>query len=128
MILLLSKRGASSLTNQCVWVGASGTRYVYMVYQLPKKFMDHQHGNYIYCKIVDNAWVPVYIGHGDLSHLVGENHHRIKCIQQRGGTHVHVRYNEHEKDRLREEVDLLGHYPQAYSPAGCNMKAGNSVT
>lgn len=114
--------------NQCVWVGASGTRYVYMVYQLPKNFLDNQYGNYIYGKIVDDIWIPVYIGHGNLGQVVGKNHHHMRCIRGKGTTHVHVRYNEHENDCLREVVDLLDHYPQAYAPVGCNMRAGNDVT
>jgi len=114
--------------NQCVWVGASGTRYVYIMYQLPKKFTENQYGNYIYCKMVEDVWIPVYIGHGNFEMMVGNNHHHARCIQEKGATHVHIRYNEREQDRFREEIDLLGHYPQAYAPTGCNMQAGSTIS
>jgi len=117
-------REGMRLINQCVWVGASGNRYVYKVCQLPKNFMENQYGNYIYCKVVGDVWIPIYIGHGNLSTGVGNSHHQTRCIQGKGATHVHIRYNEREKDCLREEVDLLDHYPQAYIPTGCNMRTG----
>ena len=90
--------------------------------------MENQHGNYIYCKIIDGVWIPVYIGHGNLGQLVGNKHHQTRCIREKKVTHVHIRINEREKDQLREEVDLLDHYPQSYAPTGCNMRAGNNVT
>lgn len=114
--------------NQCVWVGASGIRYVYIIYQLPKKFMENQYGNYIYCRMVEDVWIPVYIGHGNLGMMVGDKHHQIRSIRDKGATHVHIRYNEREKDRFREEIDLLGHYPQVYVPTGCNMRAGSDIS
>ena len=113
--------------KQSVWVGASGSRYVYEVSLLPKKFTEYQHVNYIYCKLTDGEWVPVYIGHGILEEIGSNHHHQIRCIREKGATHIHIHFNENENDRLREEVDLLDNLPQAYAPAGCNMKAGSDL-
>ena len=108
----------------CDWPGASGNSYKYFIYKRHPSVNAGQDGNYIYAKIVNNEWVPVYIGQGDLSVRCTPNHHQIDCIDSKGATHVHMHRNGSEADRLTEEKDLLAAFPQAYVPKGCNVKKG----
>jgi hypothetical protein len=107
----------------CVWTGASGAKYTYYIYAIPPNFDPNQDGNYIYTKRVENLWQPIYIGQGDLRDRT-LNHHRAVCIAGKGATHVHAQLNADEAARTRQEADLLANYAQAYTPAGCNIKAG----
>lgn len=105
------------------WSGASRTKYKYWVYQLPANVKSGQDGNYIYTKIENNYWQPLYIGQGDLGERTNiEKHHQSTCLKRKGATHVHAHKNDIEGDRLTEEDDLLRNYTQAYQPTGCNEK------
>ena len=105
------------------WSGASGKKYGYWSKKLPFSCDPDQDGNYIFCKVVNNVWVPAYIGQGDINDRVNDETH-YKCATGKGATHVHVHTNSVEKDRLAEEQDLLAGHPQAYAPTGCNNKTG----
>lgn len=106
------------------WIGASGTKYKYHIWDLPVDFKPNQDGNYIYSKRNENnKWVPIYIGQGDLKDRV-ENHHQAACIKRKGATHIHVHLNSKKEDRIKEEKDLLANYNNAYQPTGCNEKEG----
>jgi hypothetical protein len=108
----------------CDWPGASGTKYKYWVYERHPKINEGQDGNYIYAKIENNTWQPVYIGEGDLSKRATSDHHRTACIDKKQATHVHVHTNGTKESRRAEERDLLANFPQAYAPTGCNVKEG----
>jgi len=110
--------------KSCVWAGHSGKTYSYIVHKLPISFTENQDGNYIYCKLVENEWLPIYIGQGDLAGRISDNHHKAKCIANKGATHVHEHLNSKETDRLNEEKDILANYGQAFEPTGCNDKEG----
>lgn len=113
------------MENQtCDWIGASGKKYTYYVHRLPMNFDPNQDGNYIFTKVVDNKWVSIYIGQGDLADRVSLNHHQASCIQSKGATHVHAHLNSNKQSRLTEEDDLLANYTNAYKPNGCNEKVG----
>jgi len=104
------------------WPGSSGTPYIYYVYRLPHSFPEGQEGNYIFTKVVNNAWRPIYIGQGDLGDRISTNHHKWECIEEKGATHVHAHLNENESNREAEEDDLLNNFAHAYQPDGCNEK------
>ena len=111
--------------QQSQWTGASGKKYTYYVYSLPANLNEGQDGNYIYTKIENNSWKPIYIGEGDLGVRTNvDNHHQAICLKNKGTTHVHAHKNAVERERLAEEQDLLANYPQAYKPTGCNEKVG----
>lgn len=58
------------------WKGASGRQYAFFIYGLPYSFKTGQNGNYIYTKVVNNVWVPIYIGQGNLVDRVDiDNYH-----------------------------------------------------
>ncbi len=105
------------------WPGASGKKYGYWVKSLPYSCNPNQDGNYIFAKVVDKTWVPVYIGQGDIDTRVNDDVHN-PCAVGKGATHVHVHTNAVEADRLAEEQDLLAAHPEAYKPKGCNDKKG----
>lgn len=109
----------------CNWEGASGTRYPFHIYVRHPDVENGQDGNYIYARRnAENRWVPVYIGQGDLSVRCTKNHHQIECIDSKKATHVHLRLESREAERLAVEKDLLGRYTNAYAPSGCNIKKG----
>ena len=109
--------------NSVIWKGASGKEYTYWIYQIPASFNSGQNGNYIYTKVVNNMWVAVYIGQGDIGDRTKiDNHHQSRCLKSKGVTHVHVHLNAREVDRIAEEQDLLAGNPEAYQPIGCNEK------
>jgi hypothetical protein len=112
-------------TPTCTWTGASGKAYRYYVYPRHPSISDDQDGNYIYVKInAQNQYMPIYIGQGDLSARATKDHHQVRCINSKGATHVLLRLNANEADRLAEEKDLLARFAQAYAPTGCNQRIG----
>lgn len=107
------------------WTGARGNKYKYWVYELPAILASGHDGNYIYTKVENQSWQPLYIGQGDLGDRTDiENHHQSACLKRKWATHVHTHENANEAARLAEEHDLLQNYPQAYQPTGCNEKEG----
>lgn len=123
MIFKRKKRMANN--NSVTWNGASGKGYIYWVYSIPASFNPRQNGNYIYTRIVNNMWIPLYIGQGDLSERTNiDNHHQSRCLKSKGATHVHVHLNDSEVDRTAEEKDLLAGHSEASQPTGCNEKPG----
>lgn len=113
------------MTNipELYWTGTSGKRYGYWSKNLPYFCDKGQNGNYIFTKIVNNLWVPIYIGQGDINDRANDIVH-YECAIGKGATHIHVHLNSIEADRLSEEQDLLAAYPEVYAPKGCNEKEG----
>lgn len=114
----------ASNTPQCKWKGASGREYTYFVYESPHSFDCKQDGNYIFARLENNAYQPVYIGQGDLGDRCNGNHHKQTDFTNLGVTHILAHLNGKEEDRRAEESDLLAAYTQAYVPTGCNEKIG----
>lgn len=110
-------------TQTCTWVGASGTKYDYWVFDLPSMLRNDEDGNYIFCCLEDGKWRPLYIGQGNLGNRT-KNPDHPQCLANRGASHVHAHKNASEKARLAEEDDLLTAYSQAYAPTGCNQRKG----
>lgn len=110
-------------TPELYWTGASGTKYRYWSKELPYSCKPDQDGNYIFTKIVNDKWIPIYIGQGDINDRVNDETYYNYSIGK-GATHVHVHTNSTEADRLDKEQDLLEGHPSAYKPAGCNKKMG----
>jgi hypothetical protein len=110
-----------SSTGTCTWIGASGTKYVYHVHPRGTSVTAGQDGNYVYAKMTNGKWTPVYFGEGDLADRAGKNHHQSNCIDSKGATHVHMHLNASRDARLTEEQDLLAYYTNALTPHGCNI-------
>ena len=111
------------MTNIFAWTGISGEQYTYYVYDLPISFKEGQ-GNYIYCRVDNNQWIPIYVGEGDLADRVSKNHHQAACIKAKSATYVHAHLTNSKQESLKEETDLLAMYPIAYKPTGCNERLG----
>ena len=89
------------------WTGASGRSYEYEVYPVSTLFIEVP-ANYIFTKIVDGRYQPLYIGQTDnLKERITRAHHKWACVEQQGVTHIHVHQNAAESTRLAEEQDLL---------------------
>ena len=58
----------------------------------------HQEGNYIFTKIVNKSWFPIYIGQGDLQDRYDAALEE-GCVESMGATHYHVRSNGNKDDR-----------------------------
>ena len=112
------------MADRCVWTGASRTPYTYFVYPVSHRFAPNEVGNYIYARLADNAYHPIYIGEGELADRCSDQHHQAKQIASKGATHVHAHLNSVEAARKAEENDLLSVYTEAYAPIGCNEKLG----
>jgi len=107
------------------WGGASGVEYKYWIYPIPARLDKGQDGNYIYSKLVNDMWEPLYIGQGDLGDRVDiDIHDQSRCLKSKGATHIHAHKNARKADRIAEEKDLLLEHPEAYQPTGCNEKPG----
>lgn len=107
----------------CEWIGVDGQRYKYSVHNLPTKFNSGKYGNYIFTKKTkDGDWIPIYIGQGDLGVMIGKAGSNLKCIEDKGATHVHVHENDSEWVRTTEEYDLLESYNKVFKPFGCNYE------
>jgi len=111
------------VTPELYWSGASGKSYGYWSKNLPYSCNPGQNGNYIFTKIVNNVWLPIYIGQGDINDRINDPIH-YSCAVSKGATHVHAHTNPTEADRLEEEQDLLAGHPDSYAPIGCNEKEG----
>jgi hypothetical protein len=106
------------------WTGASGKKYVYEVHTRHPKLTPNQAGNYIYARMDEHRWVPIYIGEGNLTQRAAIERRDVECIDAKGATHVHLHVNYDRDDREAEVRDLLENFPQAYVPEGCNKKKG----
>jgi hypothetical protein len=108
------------------WIGATGQRYFYTVFNLPVDFEPGEFGNYIFTKKSEsNDWVPIYIGQGELDVQISDNNPQMKCIKEKGATHVHVHINTGEWARISEEHDLLESHLNVFIPYGCNKEESN---
>jgi len=87
----------------------------------PDDISPNDPGNFIFAKRdARHRWVPVYIGHGNLTQVATFDQEKIACIAAKGATHVHVRVNFKKAKRIAEVSDLLANFPQAYATEGCN--------
>ncbi|MCY4547707.1 MAG: hypothetical protein OXC28_05010 [Defluviicoccus sp.] len=100
------------------WIGQSGRRYAYVVHTIDH-IPDNRLGNYIFAKMVGNAWVPVYIGEGERRErrqdAIDEG-----CVLAKNATHFHEHLNNIRSARKTEERDLIAGNPACKWPSGCN--------
>ncbi len=108
--------------ERCKWIGNSGLRYTYTVLALPCALRAGQHGNYIFARRDHSGrWVPIYIGHGELSLACSSRNEQWSCIAGHGATHVHCHLSEDGEACANEQDDLLSRYRNALAPYGCNI-------
>lgn len=105
------------------WPGASGKTYTYHVHDIYFDPDPKQDGNYIFAKVVNNAWQPIYVGEGDLKTRIAAAK-SDGCVTRKGATHIHEHLNGNAAARKQEESDILAKHPIAYAPTGCNVKPG----
>ena len=105
------------MSNLVNWPGKSGKTYGYYYYTIGHK-LQAKPGNYIFVKIVNNEWVPVYIGETeDLDQRIA-THEKRECARRNGASHIHVHLAQGIRQmRLDEETDLR----QNFNPA-CNRQ------
>lgn len=111
------------MNKEQIWNGGNGKQYLFTIYAINTKFKLKQNGNYIFTKLINNAWEAVYIGQGDIKQRT-ERHLDNGCVLRKGATHIHAHLNNRESNRLAEEEDLLSGNTEAYEPTGCNKKTG----
>ena len=108
--------------DACAWVGLSGSIYEHFIFELDAELPDRL-GTYVYAKQVEgNKWAPVYFGHGSLAQRCSADRDLMVCIRAKGATHVHLRLNAMELDRVAELQDMLQNYPNAFAPHGCHER------
>lgn len=103
----------------CEWTGISGTSYTYHVHNISWRPGPNQNGNYIFAKVVNGVWQPVYIGQGNLQERYDA---AIKegCVTTKGATNYHVHLESDQGARELEEADLIAGHPTCMEPTGCN--------
>jgi hypothetical protein len=99
--------------------------YSYEIHSLPYEEETELKGNYIFCKVVDGEWVPIYIGEGIIHNRIKDEDH-YTCAIEKGATHVHVHIHEEDVAKIRdiEQADLLQKHSESYDPKGCNIRRG----
>lgn len=112
---------AETNPSEVTWTGETGTTYRYFVYEMPFNPSANQDGNYIFTKLVNNRWRPIYFGQGDLKDRY-DAAIKERCVTQKGATHYHVHLNGNATDRRAEEKDLIAGYPNCRKPVGCNER------
>ena len=110
------------MSDKCNWPGESGAAYAYTVHELLWRPNAEQDGNYIFAKIVDDAWHAVYIGQGDLQDRYDAALSK-GCVMLKSATHYHYHLNDDKDDREQEESDLIAGNPECKQPNGCNVQA-----
>ncbi len=105
-----------------LWTGESGANYKFYVYErhpdVPARM-----GIFIYSKKNhEDLWVPIYIGHGDMSVRCTKDLELMARIDAKGATTVHLRLNSSEVVRQGEVADLLKRYQNAFEPEGCHVR------
>lgn len=89
--------------------GQSGTNYGFDVYPWGTNFSPVG-GLYLVLKKQIGNYGILYIGQtGDLSERF-DNHHQAQCFTRNGKTHIAVRGEGSEKQRLAIETDLIRNY------------------
>ena len=102
------------------WTGESGKKYNFYIRKLPNRPPNKdERGNYIFCKVSNGYYSPIYIGEGKLQErydaAIAE-----KCVNSKGATHYHVHLNSDQAARKTEESDLIAGNTQCEWPNGCN--------
>ena len=111
------------MVEKVEWRGGSGKIYTYSLYDIDWNPKGGQDGNYIFAKQIDDVWLAVYVGEGDLKDRKAA-HIRDGCVNQKGATHYHCHLKAIATARSDEEADILTGNPEAYAPTGCNVKVG----
>ena len=109
------------MAEQWGWRGASGASYGYWVVGIGTRLRPVT-GNYIFAKrSLSGGWNAVYVGQGDLAVRTDlSRHFKGILIRSLGATHVHIRENASENERVIEKADVLDGNPEAFPPTGCN--------
>lgn len=103
------------------WVGSSGKKYAYNVYELPQRFPRGRIGIFIYARITSRyTWRPLYIGHGEIAAPFWGKPEVKRRVEESGASHIHVRYNEPLFQRRLEAQDIMERHYEVFT-AGCNQ-------
>ena len=104
------------------WFGESEKRYAFHVFEKSKKFRKSLEGVYIFARISSkNTWMPIYMGQGSLHEPLWAKPEVVKCIEDKGVTHIHVRPDDNRRRRIQIVKDLMERYVMVFDPVGCNQ-------
>jgi hypothetical protein len=104
--------------SQVNWPGKSGKRYTYTVFPLDQAWNDVP-ANYIFAKLTDRGWSPVYFGESERLKTRHISHEKELCAKRNGATHIHAHKSSAQKqERLDEETDLRNNFPNT----PCNLQ------
>ena len=102
------------------WTGASGRKYEYHAWYVRSRPGDpEEEGNYIFAKIENGYWIPLYIGQGLLQRRY-DAALQEGCVVSKGASHYHVHLENNRERRIQEEIDIIDAFPQCKRPTGCN--------
>lgn len=98
------------------WDGISGTTYPFRNYSLYDTEFNEVGCVYIYTKIENNKWVPIYVGQTcHLAQRIDEHatdmcERSNRCILKKNPTNIHVYRLEDEDTRKNVEIDIIRNY------------------
>lgn len=95
----------------CNWPGLSGQEYQYSIHPMATTFKKEP-GNYIFAKLTDGLWDPIYFGEAEsLGDRCCGTHEKWDLAIRHGATHIHAHLNGGGRAaRLAEETDLRGNF------------------
>jgi predicted GIY-YIG superfamily endonuclease len=108
---LLGRRKGMAEENSLTVGGASGVSYVFWAYPWDTSFKS-EGGVYLVLRKAPNNgnYNVLYVGQtANLSERF-DNHHKKPCFDRYGKTHIAVRVENSEKNRLGIEADLIQNY------------------
>lgn len=91
------------------WYGPSRAAYDFTVYPIGTTQWNAVPGIYIFTKVVNGEWLPIYIGRcASFKERICSSHHKWLDVYLFGATHVHALVVHDEPTREWIEADLLG--------------------
>ncbi|MEO6835576.1 MAG: hypothetical protein ABI231_06680 [Candidatus Tumulicola sp.] len=111
--------GSSQNRSRATLMRGSPARNTPMRCSLSIRSWNDVPGNYIFAKLVNGSWSPVYIGESDSLKNRHTSHDKEACTKRNGATHIHAHSSSWQKRaRLDEETDIRKNFPNA----PCNLQ------
>ncbi|WP_322414175.1 GIY-YIG nuclease family protein [Mesorhizobium huakuii] len=99
------------MTDYVDWPGSKGTyRYWFLTTPGVASSIKREGGNYMFAKLTDKGYVPVYIGIADDLSARISSHDRWDDAVAAGATHVLSHTHPNVAMRQAEEIDLIAYW------------------
>ncbi len=111
--------------NSMTWAGLNGTVHRFWFVDLSLAGLGSQPGCYMFVRLTNQTWVPLYIGIADDLRARLTGHERWAEAKGQGATHLVVQGLDALDAREKAERDLIGHWnPHLNTHYRTDRKAG----